>query len=94
MPSERDRALETAREWFEYEPCNEQNLAELILSVERKARVKALTALKVMRKRVWTSGEGPPLGPEFIELKDGAVPMWWIRKEITRLRADLCAERH
>jgi hypothetical protein len=73
MPDERQKALETAREWFEYEPCNEQNLAELILSVERKARVKALE---------WAIRQ-------HICGQDAAR----LTREITRLRADLCAEK-
>ena len=40
-------------------------------------------AIRTMRKRVWV-----PFGCEakLGEIKDGAVPVWWMRKEIERLR--------
>jgi hypothetical protein len=46
LMTEHDRALEKAREWFEYEPCNEQNLADLILSERWEAKVEALEEIK------------------------------------------------
>jgi len=50
-----------------------------------RTELETLIGLRGMQKRVWIPGEKRG---EFVEMRDGAVPMWYIERRIQQLIDD------